>query len=52
MLQVITGFDTIVTGLAPGEKRKQRLSAAESYGERNEEMIMKARNPGIENRNL
>lgn len=39
--QMISGFDTAVKDMAPGEKKTVRIPAAEAYGERNEDMVQK-----------
>ena len=38
--QVITGFDTAVTGMEPGESQTVRIPAEEAYGERREDMVL------------
>ena len=40
--QVIAGFDEAVTGMEPGEKKSVTIPAAKAYGQRNEEMVIKA----------
>ena len=37
---VIPGFEATVEGMAPGDKRKQRIEAANAYGERDEERMI------------
>lgn len=37
--QVIPGFDALVTGLSVGERRKDRIPAAEAYGERMDGLV-------------
>ena len=39
--QVIPGFDKAVSGMAVGETKTETIPAAEAYGERREEMILK-----------
>jgi FKBP-type peptidyl-prolyl cis-trans isomerase 2 len=38
--QVITGFDTAVTGMVVGETRTVRMTPDEAYGERSDDMII------------
>ena len=40
--QVIAGFDEAVTGMEPGEKKSVTIPAVKAYGQRNEEMVIKA----------
>lgn len=37
--QVIPGFDAMVTGMAVGDRRKQRIAAADAYGERMDSLV-------------
>ncbi len=38
--QVIPGFENAVIGMMPGEKKTQRIPAAEAYGQRREDMLL------------
>jgi len=37
---VIPGFENAVIGMMPGEKKTQRIPAAEAYGQRREDMLL------------
>jgi len=37
--QVISGFDSAITGMAVGDKKTVRIDPAQAYGERNQEMV-------------
>ncbi|AEB06797.1 peptidylprolyl isomerase FKBP-type [Coriobacterium glomerans PW2] len=39
--QMIAGFDQAVAGMAQGEKKSVHIPAAEAYGERREDLIMR-----------
>ena len=39
--QILPGFEKAVEGLAPGEKTTTSIPAAEAYGERNDQAIIK-----------
>lgn len=38
--QVVKGFDALVTGLAEGESRKERISPEDAYGNRSDELVL------------
>lgn len=37
--QVIPGFDEMVLGMSPGDRRKERIAAANAYGERMDGLV-------------
>lgn len=37
--QVIPGFEIVVTGMKPGETRKERIDAGNAYGETREDLV-------------
>ena len=37
---VIPGFESTVEGMAPGDKRRQRIEPAKAYGDRDEERVI------------
>tara|TARA_B100000315_G_scaffold208062_1_gene203128 strand:+ start:84 stop:512 length:429 start_codon:yes stop_codon:yes gene_type:complete len=39
--QVIPGFESAVTGMNPGEVKKEAIPVDQAYGPRNEEMVLK-----------
>jgi peptidylprolyl isomerase len=38
---IIPGFESAVRGMAPGDRIETRIPAAEAYGERSEELVLK-----------
>jgi len=38
--QVITGFEEVVVGMAPGEKKTAKVEAEKAYGPRRQEMVV------------
>lgn len=38
--QVIPGFDQAVTGMSPGDERQVKISAAEAYGDRKDDLVI------------